>query len=128
MKKIILVLSAVLAFSFNIDHPYSCETIGIAFKKDGKTYQIPNNKKTQETLKKNLKSLYSVSITPVKSNKLKVATKEASDTLSLVRVLSKEVGLFATKKRDLLVMVDNNASQIGINIPSQKMIIYYQCK
>ncbi len=127
MKKLLLFSVAVLAFAFNTNQTYECKTLGISFKKNNQTYNIPNNKKTVEELKKTLNNLYTVKIKPQKQN-LEVYIGKNNDTLVFVKNLTKNVSVYKTVDSQLFIMLDNNSSQIGINIPSQNMIIYYQCR
>jgi len=127
VKKLLLFSVAVLAFAFNTNQTYECKTLGISFKKNNQTYNIPNNKKTVEELKKTLNNLYTVKIKPQKQN-LEVYIGKNNDTLVFVKNLTKNVSVYKTVDSQLFIMLDNNSSQIGINIPSQNMIIYYQCR
>ncbi|AZV46081.1 hypothetical protein C3L23_01975 [Nautilia sp. PV-1] len=127
MKKIALIGLVSLAFAFNLNQVYKCETLGISFKDNNKTYNVPNNEKTKKQLQNSLKELYSVQIKPEKSS-LVVYVGKKSDTLSYVKTIDKKVKLYKTKASDLFILTDPKSSQIGLSIPSQKMIIYYQCK
>ena len=128
MKKILsLGIAAAVSFAFNLNQTYSCETIGISFKKNNKVYNIPNNAKTQTKMKNSLKELYSVKIKP-ENKQMVIYVKDKQDTLDYVKMIKKRVALYKTKASDLFILSDAKSSQIGINIPSQKMIIYYQCK
>ena len=128
MKKILsLGMIAACAFSFNLNQTYTCDTLGLSFKENNKTYNIPNNEKTKDQLQKTLKSLYSVKIKP-QDKKLIVYVDNKSDTLDFVKKIDNKVTLYKTKSSDLFIFTEPKSSQIGISIPSQKMIIYYQCK
>jgi len=127
MKKTLLLGLVSLAFAFNSGTTYTCDTLGISFKDNNKTYNIPNNEKTKDDLKKSLKELYSLKIKPQDKSVL-VFVADKNDTLDYVKTLDKNVTLYKTKASDLFMLLDPNTEQIGINIPSQQMIIYYQCK
>lgn len=127
MKKILVLMVSVFAFGFNLNQVYSCKTVGISFKENNQTYEIPNNEKTVKDLKAHLKGLYEIKIKPVDKN-LVVFVGDKNDTLNFVKNINKNVSLYVTKDFALQIMTDNNTSQMAINIPSQKMIIYYQCK
>jgi len=127
MKKLLLFSIATLAFAFNANQIYTCETLGLSFKENNKTYNVPNNEKTQIQLKKTLKSLYSVKIKP-ENKQLTVFIEDKNDTLDFVKLIDNKVTLYKTKSANLFILTDPKSLQIGINIPMQKMIIYYQCK
>ena len=116
-----------LAFAFNLNQIYKCETLGISFKDNNKTYNVPNNQKTQAQLKNSLKELFSIKIMP-KDKQLVVYVGDRNDTLGYVKTIDKKVSLYKTKASDLFILTDPKSSQIGLSIPSQKMIIFYQCK
>ena len=126
-KTLLLTLTALGLFAFNIGQTYNCKTLGLSFKKDGKTYNIPDTNETTKKLQNSLKNLYNIKIKPQKKA-LKVYVGDNSDTLSYVKTLKKEIKLYKTKKSNLFILVDEKVSQIGLSIPSQHMIIYYQCK
>jgi len=127
MKKSLLLAAFSLAFAFNTGQIYTCNTLGISFKDNNKTYNIPNNEKTADELKKTLKELYSIKIKP-QNGKITVFVADKNDTLDYVRKLDNNVSLYKTKASDLFMLTDPKTDQMGINIPSQQMIIYYQCK
>jgi len=128
MKKFLAVLVfAVSLFGFELDKTYSCETLGLSFKENNKTYNILNNKESEKQLKQSLKDLYFIKIKPLKKQ-MEVYVGDKNDTLDFVKTLNKKVNLYKTKTSDLFILTDPKTSQIGISIPSQKMIIYYQCK
>jgi len=125
MKKFLILISVAL-FGFNLNQVYSCKTLGISFKENNKTHEIPNNKKTINDLKAYLKDLYEIKIKLVDKN-LIVFIGDKNDSLNFVKNVNKNVSLYITKDSALQVIIDNNTSQMAI-IPSQKMRIYYQCK
>jgi len=128
MKKFLSIgMISAFAFAFNLNQTYTCETLGLSFKENNKTYNIPNTVKTQKQLQETLKSLYSVKIKP-KDKKLIIYVNDKSDTLDFVKMVDNKVPLYKTKSSDLFILTDPKSLQIGISIPSQKMIIYYQCK
>lgn len=127
MKKLLILIISVFVFGFNLNQVYSCKTLGISFEENNQTYEVPNNEKTVNDLKAHLKELYEIKVKPVDKN-LIVFVGDKNDTLNFVKNVSKNVSLYVTKDFALQIMTDNNTSQMAINIPSQKMIIYYQCK
>jgi hypothetical protein len=128
MKKFLLFgIAAVIAFAFNQNKTYNCETLGLSFKENNKTYNIPNNKQTKKKLKNTLKKLYDVKIKFQKKQML-VYVDGKSDTLDYVKMIDNKVPLYKNKASNLFILVDPKSSQIGLSIPAQKMIIYYQCK
>ena len=127
MKKILVLIISVFAFGFNLNQVYSCKTLGISFEENNQTYEIPNNEKTVNDLKAHLKELYEIKVKPVDKS-LIVFVGDKNDTLDFIKNVNKNVSLYVTKDFALQIMTDNNTSQMAINIPSQKMIIYYQCK
>ena len=128
MKKIsLLFVSAMVLFAFNVGTTYNCKTLGLSFKKNAQTYNIPDNNQTDGNLKKSLKELYSVKIKPLKDT-LNIYVGDKNDTLNYFKTLKHNIKLYKTKQSDIFILVDENVSQIGLSIPSQQMIIYYQCK
>ena len=127
MKKILILIISVFAFGFNLNQVYSCKTLGISFEENNQTYEVPNNEKTVNDLKAHLKELYEIKVKPVDKN-LIVFVGDKNDTLSFVKKVNKNFSLYVTKDFALQIMTDNNTSQMAINIPSQRMKIYYQCK
>lgn len=128
MKKLLSIgIIGVSAFAFNINQTYTCETLGVSLKQNNQVRNIPNNVKTYKMLKKALKSLYMIKIRPEKK-KLTIYVNKKKDTLDFVKKLPNKVSLYKTKESDLFVFVDSNASQIGLEVQSDGMMIYYQCK
>ena len=127
MKKFLVLIISVFAFGFNLNQVYSCKTLGISFEENNQTYEVPNNEKTVNDLKTHLKSLYEIKVKPVDKN-LIVFLGDKNDTLSFAKNVNKNISVYATKDFTLQIMTDNNTSQMAINIPSQRMKIYYQCK
>jgi hypothetical protein len=128
MKKLLAFLVFMVSlFGFKLNKTYSCETLGINLKRGEKIISIPNSIKTYEQLKQSLKDLYSIKIKPLKKQ-MRVYVGDKKDTLDFVKTLDKKINLYKTKTSDLYILADPKTSQIGIEIPAQKMIIYYQCK
>jgi hypothetical protein len=128
MKKFLAVMVFVVSlFGFELNKTYSCETLGINIKRGKNIISIPNSVKTYKQLKQSLKDLYSIKIKPLKKQMV-VYVGDKNDTLDFVKMLDKKVNLYKTKMSDLFILTNTESSQIGIEIPSQKMIIYYQCK
>ena len=127
MKKFLVLIIGVVVFGFNLNQVYCCKTLGISFEENNQTYEIPNNEKTVSGLKAHLQELYEIKVKPVDKN-LIVFVGDKNDTLNFVKKVNKNFSLYVTKDFALQIMTDNNTSQMAINIPSQKMIIYYQCK
>jgi len=128
MKKFLIIgMISAFAFAFNLNQTYTCETLGVSLKQNNQVRNIPNNVKTYKMLKKALKSLYMIKIRPEKK-KLTVYVDKKKDTLDFVKKLPNKVSLYKTKESDLFVFVDANSSQIGMEVPSDGMMIYYQCK
>ena len=128
MKKLLSIgIIGVSAFAFNINQTYTCETLGVSLKQNNQVRNIPNNVKTYKMLKKALKSLYMIKIRPEKK-KLTIYVNKKKDTLDFVKKLPNKVYIYKTKESNLFVFVDSNVSQIGLEVPSEGMIIYYQCK
>ena len=128
MKK--LILSAVFLTSmfagFINNKEYNCTTIGLSFKDKNQTINIPNNEKTKEELKKVLKHLYSVNI-KFKKNSLEIKSGKTQDTLAYVKKY-RGLDVYTTKDHQAFMFVDVNHTQVGLNIPSQNTMIFYQCK
>jgi hypothetical protein len=128
MKKVLFLTIVIgVLFGFDLNKTYSCETLGLSFKQNNKTYNIPNNKESEKQLKQSLKDLYFIKIKPLKKQ-MEVYVGDKNDTLDYVKTLNKKVNLYKTKTSDLFILTDPKTSQIGIEIPAKKMIIYYQCK
>jgi len=127
MKKILLFALAVWAFAFKTGHVYRCETLGVGYKDNNQSYEIPNNAKTQKQLKEMLKVLYTIKVKPNEKT-LSVYVSDKKDELNYVKSLKKGVNVYKTKQSDLFVVTDSNTSQIGLQIPSEKIMIFYQCK
>ena len=128
MKKFLIIgMISAFAFAFNLNQTYTCETLGVSLKQNNQVRNIPNNVQTYKMLKKALKSLYMIKIKPEKK-KLTVYVDKKKDTLDFVKKIDNKVTLYKTKSSDLFIFTEPKSSQIGISIPSQKMIIYYQCK
>ncbi len=122
------MLIGVYAFAFNANTTYTCKTLGISFAdKNGKMVNVPNTSKTADKMKNILKQLYTVKIKPV-SKGMEIYVGDKKELLGYVKKVKKNINLYKTEAGDVYLLTDENASQIGVNIPSQKMIIYYQCK
>jgi hypothetical protein len=127
MKKLLLILIGIYAFAFNLNQNYSCETLGFSFKRAGKIYNLPNDVKTNKQLQKDLGKLYKISFIPLK-NEIKLRVGDKNDTLPYVQSIKNKLDVYVTKDKQVIVFVDKNVSQIAIKIPSEQMVIYYQCK
>ncbi|WP_024789265.1 MULTISPECIES: hypothetical protein [unclassified Lebetimonas] len=127
MKKIFLFLIAVFSFGFNLNQNYSCETLGFAFKKNGKIFNVPNDVKTNKQIRKDLKNLYKIDIKPL-NNSLFLKIGDKNDTLPYIQTIKNQFDVYVTKDKQVIVFADKNVSQIALKIPSQQIVIYYQCK
>ncbi len=128
MKKFLFTgMIVAFAFAFNLNQTYTCETLGISFKKNNKTYNVANTVKTQKQLKKSLKLFYNIHA-EFKNKQLILQIGEQNDTLAYVKNVKGNVELYAEQKGRLFVLSDANVSQIGLSMPSQDLIIFYQCK
>ena len=128
MKKMIfsaLLVSGVFA-AFLPNKTYNCVTLGLSFKDKNQTVNIPNNDKTKEQLKKVLKKLYSISI-KIEGKKLNIKAGKTSDTMIYVKKF-RGLDVYTTKDHQVFLFLDSNHTQVGLNIPAQKTMIYYQCK
>ena len=128
MKKLIfsaLFISGVFA-SFLPNKTYNCETVGVSFKDGNQTRNVPNNKKTQKELKNTLKNLYSIKLN-LDKKMLNVEAGKSSDTLAYLKKF-KSLDVYITADKQILIFLDSNKTQAGMMIPSQKTMIYYQCK
>ncbi len=128
MKKLIFsaVLISGLFASFLPNKTYNCVTLGLSFKDKNQTINIPNNDKTQEQLKKVLKKLYSISI-KIEGKKLNIKAGKTSDTMVYVKKF-RGLDVYTTRGHEVFLFLDSNHTQVGLNIPAQKTMIYYQCK
>ncbi|GAX87883.1 conserved hypothetical protein [Lebetimonas natsushimae] len=127
MKKLLLVLISIYLFAFNLNQNYKCETLGFSFKKDGKIYNVPNDVKTNKQLQKDLGKLYKISFIPVK-NAIKLTVGDKNDTLPYIQTIKNKLDVYVTRDRQVIVFLDKNVSQVAVKIPSQQMVIFYQCK
>lgn len=127
MKKILFVGFSIYMFAFNINQNYSCETLGFSFQKDGKVFNIPNDVKTYKKIHQDLGNLYEIGIKPLQK-KIQVSVGNKKDILSYVKNLKNNIDVYVTDDNQVIVFVDKNSSQISLKIPSEKMIIYYQCE
>ncbi len=128
MRKIIfstLLVSGVFA-AFLPNKTYNCTTLGLSFKDKNQTVNIPNTDKTKEQLKKVLKKLYSISI-KIDGKKLNIKAGNTTDTMLYIKKF-KKLDVYATKDHQVFLFLDSNHTQVGLNIPAQKTMIYYQCK
>ncbi len=128
MKKIFLAaLAATLMFgAFLPNKTYNCETIGISFKDGNQTRNVPNNKETNKQLKKTLKNLYSIKLN-LDKKMLNVEAGKSSDTLAYIKKY-KNLAVYITSDKKVMIFLDSNKTQAGMMIPSLKTMIYYQCK
>jgi hypothetical protein len=128
MKKLFLMTIGIFLFGFNLNHTYHCETLGFALNRGGKIINVPNNIKTYKQMRKDLGALYEIDFTPFK-NSIKVSIGKKSDNLDYIESLkNKKIDVYVTKDKQAIIFVDKKASEIALKIPSQEMVIYYQCK
>lgn len=127
MKKLLLILIGIYALAFNLNQNYKCETLGFSFKKDGKIYNVPNDVKTNKQLQKDLGKLYKISFIPLK-NEIKLTVGDKNDTLPYLQTIKNKLDVYVTRDRQVIVFLDKNVSQAAVKIPSQQMVIFYQCK
>ena len=128
MKKIFLagLISSLMFGAFLPNKIYNCQTLGISFKDKNQTINIPNNDKTKEQLHKVLKKLYSISF-KTDGKRLSIKAGKTNDTMVYVKKF-KSLDVYITKDHKVFLFLDSNHTQAGLNIPSQKTMIYYQCK
>ncbi len=128
MKKIFLAaLAATLMFgAFLPNKTYNCETVGVSFKEGNQTRNVPNNKETNKQLKKTLKNLYSIKLN-LDKKMLNVEAGKSSDTLAYIKKY-KNLAVYITSDKKVMIFLDSNKTQAGMMIPSLKTMIYYQCK
>jgi hypothetical protein len=127
MKKLLLILTGIYLLAFNLNQSYKCETLGFTFKRNGKVYNIPNDIKTNKQMQKDLGKLYEINFVPLK-DAIKLTVGGKDDILPFINTIKNRLNVYITKDRQVIVFVDKNVSQIALKIPSQQMIIYYQCK
>jgi len=128
MKKLIVsgILISGLFAGFLPNKTYNCETLGVSFKNKNQVMNIPNNDKTKKDLKKTLKELYSISFN-IKGKYLNIKAGDANDTMVYVKKF-KSLDVYTTRDHQAFLFLDSNHTQAGLNLPSQKTMIYYQCK
>ena len=128
MKKLIISTALIgsLFAAFLPNKTYNCDTIGVSFKDGNQTRNIPNNKKTSKELKNTLKNLYSIELS-LDKKMLNVKAGKSSDTLAYLRKM-KNLAVYVTADKQVMIFLDANLTQAGMMIPSQKTMIYYQCK
>ena len=128
MKKIFLaILTSSLMFgAFLPNKTYNCQTLGVSVKDGNQTRNIPNNKETSKDLKNTLKNLYSIKL-KLDNKMLNVDAGKSSDTLAYLRKM-KNLAVYVTADKQVMIFLDANQTQAGMMIPSQKTMIYYQCK
>ncbi|NPA11428.1 MAG: hypothetical protein GXO62_04220 [Epsilonproteobacteria bacterium] len=122
MRYLILLISILFAFE---NKTYNCETIGIEYKESNQTLSIPNTQKTSTQLKQLLKDLYSIKAS-FNNKDLTLIIASKPEKLTYVNNLQKKIRLY--KNDGVWIVADDNSSQIAINIPSQNIVIYYQCR
>jgi hypothetical protein len=127
MKKLLLILTGIYLLAFNLNQSYKCETLGFTFKRNGKVYNIPNDIKTNKQMQKDLGKLYEINFVPLK-DAIKLTVGGKDDILPFINTIKNRLNVYITKDRQVIVFVDKNVSQIALKIPSQEMVIYYQCK
>jgi len=128
MKKILLtgIITASLFAGFLPNKVYNCENIGLTFKDKNITRNIPNNKETEKELKKTLKNLYSIKI-KIDKNSLDVMTGNKTDKLIYIKKYN-SLDAYITRDKQAVVFLDSNHTQVGLLIPSQNTMVFYQCK
>ena len=128
MKKLLfaVLFSSLMFGAFLPNKTYTCTTLGISFKDKNQTVNIPNNDKTKEQFHKVLKNLYSIAF-KTNGKILKIKAGETNDTMAYVKKF-KSLDVYTTKDHQVFLFLDSNHTQAGLNIPSQKTMIYYQCK
>jgi len=129
MKKILLMgfMTVSLFSAFLPNKVYNCENIGLTFKDKNITRNIPNNDKTKKDLQKILKDLYTIQIKLDKNKTLDVTAGKKSDKLLYIKKF-KSLDVYVTGDKKVLMFLDSNHTQVGMMIPSQSTMIYYQCK
>ena len=129
MKKFLLTgfVTVSLFSAFLPNKVYNCENIGLTFKDKNITRNIPNNKETQKELKKILKALYSIKIKVDRNNTLNLTAENKTDKLIYIKKYN-SLDAYITKDKQAVVFLDSNHTQVGLLIPSQNTMIYYQCK
>jgi len=128
MKKLIFsgILISSLFAGFLPNKTYNCETIGVSFKDKNQTINVPNNDKTRESLKKTLKNLYAISF-KINGKSLNIKTADVNDTMIYLKKF-RSLDVYTTRDYRAFLFLDSNHTQAGLNIPSQKTMIFYQCK
>ena len=128
MKKLVIsgILSSFLFAGFLQNKVYNCETLGLSLKDKNQTINIPNNKKTNKDIHQALKNLYSISF-KINGNFLDIKAGDTNDTMVYVKKF-KSLDVYTTKDHQVFLFLDSNHTQAGLNIPSQKTMIFYQCK
>ena len=128
MKKLVLALVFVsgLFAAFLPNKTYNCVTLGLSFKDKNQTINVPNNSKTKAKLQKVLKKLYAISF-KIEGKKLNIKAGNTSSTMVYVKKF-KSLDVYTTKGHQVILFLDPKHTQAGLNIPSQKAMIYYQCK
>jgi len=129
MKKFLFtgIMTASLFAAFLPGKVYKCENIGLTFKDKNITRNIPNNDKTKKDLQKILKDLYTIQIKLDKNKTLDVTAGKKSDKLLYIKKF-KTLDVYVTRDKKVLMFLDSNHTQVGMMIPSQSTMIYYQCK
>jgi len=129
MKKFLLTgfMTVSLFSAFLPDKLYNCDNIGLTFKDKNITRNIPNNKETEKELKKTLKTLYSIKVKLDKNNTLNIIAGNKADKLIYIKKYN-SLDAYITRDKQAVVFLDSNHTQVGLLIPSQNTMIYYQCK
>ena len=128
MKKLLfaVLFSSLMFGAFLPNKTYNCETIGVSFKDGNQTRNIPNNEKTQKELRNTLKNLYEIKLS-LDNKLLNVEAGKASDTLAYIKKFH-HLDVYVNGDKQVFMFLDSNKTQVGMMIPSQKTMIYYQCK
>ena len=129
MKKFLLIgfVTASLFAGFLPGKTYNCKNIGLTFRDKNSTRNIPNNKETEKELKKTLKTLYSIKVKLDKNNTLNIIAGNKADKLIYIKKYN-SLDAYITRDKQAVVFLDSNHTQVGLLIPSQNTMIYYQCK
>ena len=128
MKKLLfaVLFSSLMFGAFLPNKTYTCTTLGVSFKDGNQTRNVPNNKETQKELRNTLKNLYSIKIN-IDKKMLNIEAGKSSDTLAYIKKF-KTLDVYITADKQVVLFLDSNKTQVGMMIPSQKTMIYYQCK
>ncbi|WP_457559847.1 hypothetical protein [Caminibacter sp.] len=134
MKKFVLISLGVAAlFAFNMvpEKQYTCITTGITFSEGNQTRSIPVTPKTKPILEKSLKNFFEIKVKRFTVGKGQVDIKVGNDEQNLTYVGKwKGYDRYQDAAGQVVFMPDKNAStnNAALIIPSQKLVIFYQCR